>query len=103
MNTVKFETGATSHAVNDLILYTDNTRSLAEERDRIYKIFADEGETPKIQDISQLYRKAKNEYLKEFPSPNYKNLHIRQMTGKEIEEYCNLYIADFPTWKEEHK
>lgn len=25
-----YETGATSHAVNDLILYTDNTRELAE-------------------------------------------------------------------------
>lgn len=34
---VIFETGATTHAVNHLILFTDNTRSLAEMRDNIYK------------------------------------------------------------------
>lgn len=33
-----YETGATSHAVNDLILFTDNTRELAELRsDHGYK------------------------------------------------------------------
>ena len=103
MNTVKFETGATSHAVNELILYTDNTRSLAEERNRIFKIFADENDTPKLHDILPLYRKAKEQYINEFRHDKDSYLHIIQMTGKEIEEYCNLYIADFPTWKEEHK
>jgi len=33
----KYETGASSHAVNDLILFTDNTRSLVQYRDQIYK------------------------------------------------------------------
>lgn len=35
-DTQTYETGATSHAVNDLILFTDNTRELAELRDKIY-------------------------------------------------------------------
>lgn len=32
----KYETGATSHAINDLILFADNTRELAQLRDSIY-------------------------------------------------------------------
>jgi hypothetical protein len=36
MNT-KFETGATHHAVNDLILFVDNTRECAQLRDDIYR------------------------------------------------------------------
>lgn len=31
-----YETGATTHAVNDLILFADNTRELAKVRDEIY-------------------------------------------------------------------
>src|SRR6266542_1401605 len=34
---VIYETGATSHAVNDLILFTDNTMELAKKRDKAYK------------------------------------------------------------------
>jgi hypothetical protein len=36
-NKVIYETGATSHAVNDLVLFTDDTRELAELRDTIYE------------------------------------------------------------------
>jgi len=32
----KFETGATTHEVNDLILFAENTRKLTELRDTIY-------------------------------------------------------------------
>jgi len=35
-NKITYETGATSHIVNDLILFADNTRKLAELRDSIY-------------------------------------------------------------------
>lgn len=43
----KFETGATTHAVNDLILFADNTRELAELRDEIYM----QGVNPSDNDI----------------------------------------------------
>lgn len=36
-----YETGATSHAVNDLILFTDNTRGLIEYRDKVYSKWID--------------------------------------------------------------
>jgi hypothetical protein len=32
----QYETGATSHAINDLILFADNTRELVKIRDEIY-------------------------------------------------------------------
>jgi vacuolar-type H+-ATPase subunit B/Vma2 len=102
MTTSKFETGATSHAVNDLILFTDNTRELAELRDEIYTNVAQEGDrNPDYADLSTLYRRARMKYVSEFGSKN--SLHITQMKAKEIEEFCNLYISDFENWKAEHK
>jgi len=99
-NTVKYETGATSHAVNDLILFTDNTRELAECRDNIYAAFANNNSAPQHFDFSTLIRMAKAYYYNEFTKANSK--HIESMSYEEIKEYCQLYADDFNNWKSEH-
>lgn len=86
--TVKYETGATSHAVNDLILFTDNTRELAELRDKIYQRAFDRndivaakfnvlGNTAGINSLtaafSQLLIAAQRVYCKTFPK-NHKHI-----------------------------
>lgn len=72
MNT-KFETGATTHAVNDLILLTDTTRELAELRDTIYKrmVYYTGGldlTTKFFSDWNKLHLEAKKEYKRIFPN-----------------------------------
>ncbi len=100
-----YETGATSHAVNDLILFTDNTRELAEFRDKIYIDWAKVGSfgtTAHYERFIPLYNKAVKQYKKEFPSfEDHK--HIICMDGIECREYAQLYVNDFETWKIEHK
>lgn len=95
---VKYETGATSHAVNDLILFTDTTRELAEMRDNIYASVLSKESCPNdiflpLLDAAQLM------YYKEF-----KTCHsgITNMTPTENLEFCNLYAIDFANWKLEH-
>ena len=100
--TIKYETGATSHAVNDLILFTDNTRELAELRDYVYTgIINNEIEHGKEwENFGELFRAAKIAYKKELGNSN--SLHIIQMDANQIEEYCRLYANDFTSWKKEH-
>jgi hypothetical protein len=104
-NIVTYETGATSHAVNDLILFTDNTRKLAELRDSIYKEWADcIPYTPSVIDKTQsrfdkLFFAAADAYRKEFPTSHD---HIITMTINEMEEFATLYAIDFTNWKSEH-
>lgn len=105
MNTIKYETGATSHAVNDLILFTDNTRELAEFRDSIYSKMAQFDLWDKTSDwdsiqFIKLIVKAKAAYYNEFTRAESK--HISGMTNTEVREYCQLYLDDYPTWKKEH-
>jgi hypothetical protein len=97
-NTVTYETGATSHAVNDLILFTDNTRGLAELRDKIYQSVAFKESCPNdiflpLLDAAQL------RYYNEFKTSNK---HITNMSAAQNLEYCNLYAKDFNNWKSEH-
>lgn len=111
----KFETGATTHAVNDLILFTDNTRELVEKRDLIYKMAMEPGiyqadlkvngafhaKFTLAKMFSSLLRLAVNRYKVEFPTSHS---HINHMFhwSKDGEEYCLLYAEDFETWKSEH-
>jgi hypothetical protein len=113
---VIYETGATSHAVNDLILFTDNTRALVEQRDNIYKKMirytADiDLETKWFSDWNKLLLCAAREYRKIFP--NYKDHkhinHIKSLsfdcgtwTDEQTREYIMIYINDFENWKKEH-
>jgi len=108
MNTDKviYETGATSHAVNDLILFTDNTSELAELRDFIYKEFVND-KRQFIKDESlyleiahavllQLLPEAKKSYNKTFRTS------LIHLETREAIEYCDLYASDFENWKSEH-
>lgn len=114
--TTKYETGATSHAVNDLILFADNTKELVELRDSIYKRAFDRndiisakfkvsGENAGINALtaafSNLLREAKKQYIKEFPHDHdhIKDLHFAYDGGK---EFCQLYAHDFNNWKQEN-
>lgn len=97
-----YETGATSHAVNDLILFTDNTKELADIRDRLYASFA-HPDRPKLlgRDFRKLFHLAQSQYMKEFPNSS-DHKHIYGMGDPEINEYCKLYADDFDNWKSEH-
>jgi hypothetical protein len=100
-----YETGATNHAVNDLILFTDNTRELTELRDNIYQMWLDFGSfgtIPHYERFIKLFNKAKQRYISEFP--NFEDhKHISLMDGEQIREYCQLYVLDFENWRNEHK
>jgi hypothetical protein len=88
----QYETGATSHAVNDLILYTENTRVLAEMRDRIYKQWA-EGETvPHSLHFLDLLKTASFKYRRE----------LGNLTNEQRLEYMDIYANGFEDWKTEH-
>jgi hypothetical protein len=93
----KYETGATSHAVNDLILYTDNTRVLAEQRDRIYKAYEQDSSLERM--FATLLFAAIQMYRKEFPD---NHSHITGMSLKEKDEYCRLYAEGYNNWKNEN-
>jgi hypothetical protein len=108
---VKYETGATSHAVNDLILFTDNTRELAQRRDDIYKAYlpgvnrtkklVSPLKSMKYEFINVLLYRAMNKYLDEIP--NYDDhKHIKEMTVEQQDEFAQLYVNDFENWKSEH-
>lgn len=103
------ETGATSHAVNDLILFTDETRELAELRDSIYMHFISDSR-PFIKDeplyleiamkfMCDLRPAAAKRYKQEIPNSHD---HISKMNTGDYAEYADLYASDFETWKSEH-
>lgn len=110
-----YETGATSHAVNDLILFSDNTRELAELRDNIYKraitpgdiVYAkyktlgkNYGFASLCAAFSQLLRETKKAYIKQFPETSDHVAGIEQWDEMGI-EFCELYANDFENWKGE--
>ena len=98
-----YETGATDHAVNDLILFTDNTRELAELRDSIFQMWLDFGSfgvVPHYERFIRLFNEAKKSYMREFPAPE-DHKHIWLMNAEQIREFCQLYVIDFDTWKSE--
>jgi hypothetical protein len=105
---VIFETGATSHAVNDLILFTDNTKRLADRRDEIYKKYTTP--SPKLKDWYKSMQKefekvlcpyAIHQYWVEFGEENSK--HISTGMGRhEHEEFGEIYAKEFYIWKSEH-
>jgi hypothetical protein len=104
-NKVIFETGATSHAVNDLILFTDNTRELAELRDGIYTMMwqFDLMGNPTTWDNSRfdkLLNKARALYANTFGGDD--SIHVINMKTEAKDEYKQLYMKDFENWKSEH-
>lgn len=115
MNTTKFETGATSHAVNDLILFSDNTSELAKKRDSIYRLACEPGiymanlkingptkaHNTLVSMFSALLRDAIKRYIIEFPTSNDHVKDIRHW-DEQGQEFCQLYAQDFENWKFEH-
>jgi hypothetical protein len=101
-NTI-FESGATSHAVNDLILFTDNTRQTNDLMHSIYKDWHTAGTfgTGSLLDkFIPLFELARKHYINEFKDKGAG--HIIRMTKEEIKEYCKLYVDDFNNWKKEN-
>lgn len=101
-NTTKFETGATSHAVNDLILFTDNTRELAEKRDSIYQTMVDFKMEPRPDKFKSLFKSAIISYARELGDDNSRHIMSIRMDGPQYNEFCQLYVNDFENWKSEH-
>lgn len=107
MNTEKviYETGATSHAVNDLILFTDNTKTLTELRDSVYVMMwqfdlmgnANEWDNSMF---DKLLNKSRAAYANKLGGDN--SIHIINMKDAEKQEYKQLYLSDFENWKLEH-
>lgn len=97
-----FETGATSHAVNDLILFTDNTSELAGIRDRIYSNAFNDNLDDKtlVLTFEQLFNAAKNTYCKQFPADSCKHIRAIDMPG--ILEFSQLFANDFQNWLADH-
>lgn len=107
MNTDKvvYESGATSHAVNDLILFTDNTRELAELRDSIYSAMwqCDLMCTNKewsSDNFIKLLNKARATYANQLGGENA--IHIINMTDAQKEEFRRLYLIDYRIWKSDN-
>lgn len=95
-----FESGATSHAVNDLILYTDNTRELAELRNEFYsKAVKDNSETL-VKDMGILFTMATQNYINTFGYVSSE--HIRGIDANGKVEFIRLYMDDFITWVKEN-
>lgn len=96
---IVFETGATSAAVNELILYTDNTRELAERMDKYFSA-AHAGKRSLPICIIDLYWDAIYCYKKEFPyGAEYRP--VKDMTQIEMNEYAQIYANRFSDWKKE--
>lgn len=105
-----YETGATSHAVNDLILFTDNTRELAEYRDKCFAQMANGISITTI--MHTLLTTAQERYKKEFPQfmahqhiayeTEKWGVHNGKFNNEMRQEYIKLYLKDFETWKLEH-
>lgn len=93
-----YETGATSHAVNDLILFTDNTRELAEKRDNIYRMNSAMKELHTFM-FDLFLNDCIRAYRKQFPTSSS---HIFGMTTEERYEFKELYVKDFDSWKQDH-
>lgn len=105
-----YETGATSHAVNDLILFADNTRELTELRDNIYKNWMEKGnpyghEWTLTDQFQTLLQETEWLYRKQFPNKaDHSHTFLTAQRGKEkeVHEFCSLYANDFENWKKEH-
>lgn len=102
-----FETGATSAAVNELILYTDNTAKLAAMRDKIYEHIEmcelDKTlKTPSKIIFTNLMDAAEGQYFWEFGNGK-ESAHIKKISSHQRDEYCHIYANRFADWKRERE
>ena len=102
--TTKYESGATSHAVNDLILFSDNTNDLTEKRDKVYQTIrlekakgklTNDNDTPLY--FSWFINECIEAYKKEFPKYE-DHKHIIEMTDSQRFEFQVLYASEYENW-----
>ncbi len=95
-----FETGARDHAINELVLFTDNTRDLVDIRDSICRTFADKTghRAEKIAAFLPLLNQARVMYCKEFPTSCN---HIQGLTEDQRADYLSLYASEVDQWNKE--
>jgi hypothetical protein len=93
MNTGKFETGATTHAINDLILFVDTTRELSEFKSSSFNNAYSKNEIL-LYSLQQLLSKAIKEYKKTFPNKTDHN-HISTLDETQGREFIDLYIDEY--------
>jgi len=106
-----YETGASSHSVNDLILFADNSEGLAHIRDLCYKEMLVAPE--KANDLFKAFViVVRDSYIKTFPNFD-DHQHVApatvksgtrkgQFTDEQQSDFINLYIAGFSDWKADH-
>lgn len=101
-----FETGATSHAINDLVLFTDNTKELADIRDEIYLDIINAGwfgTGKKFERFNPLLISAIRRYIAEFPEwIDHRHITLGNLTIDQQNEFCQLYVNYFEIWKKEN-
>lgn len=110
MNTQKYETGATSHAVNDLVLFADNTKKLVDIRDKIYREHV--SSVLYASHFLPLFNATRMEYKRVFPGfldhqhISFENetygVHSGTFTADQQHEFLMLYVNDFENWKNEN-
>jgi len=94
-----YETGATSHAVNDLILFTDSTRELVDSRDIIYNQLVAGNTPPQSYHFKSLLTLAINSYIHTFPTSHWETTLLSEA---QKHEFCQLYANEFNIWKSEN-
>lgn len=99
----KFETGATTHSVNDLILFADNTEKLYLIKMDIFKTYFNSEEYqkerfPLIDRLEGLLAASKITYKTTFPQPE-DHAHIYGMNKIEDTEFCLIQTKDYENWK----
>lgn len=101
-----YETGATSHAVNELVLYVDTTSTLAAMRDECYQRFYEShgvltGEAQFRTGLAHLLNSAVHQWTQEFKSIKKEVTDMRALNKSQRAEFVELYKKDFNNWKRE--
>ena len=96
---VDYHTGATSYAVNDLLLTVESTQNL---HNQLTTLFANSvnNESRLSKRLSDFVQTAKRQYINEYRDSC---AHIQLMTKEQDKEYTNLLLADFENWKAENE
>lgn len=102
-----FETGTDSPKVNNLILFADNTKNLAEIRDAVYELWVNrisKGATPTIEEIASKFKtflvKAIAQYIRELGNTPEAKEEV-DLTSEEKKDFQNIYALEFPNWLKE--
>ena len=95
------ESGASNHALNDLILFAESTQSTAEELNRVYTKIRDNKKADANYLLRQYFIIARRAYLSEFNSKGAAE-HIKALTKEDVKEWVHLHETEFHKWKWEN-